>query len=45
MSDLRVAVDVGRTDIVQIFRGWSSYPVCFSTGTGWSCSDLPATKY
>lgn len=33
----------GKTDIVQVYRGWSSYPVCFSTGSGWSCSNLPAT--
>jgi hypothetical protein len=35
----------GRTDIVQVNRGWSSYPVCFSTGTAWSCSNLAATIY
>jgi hypothetical protein len=35
----------GRTDVVQVYRGWSSYPVCFSTGTGWSCSNLSATIY
>src|SRR5262249_10011427 len=41
-----VAADVngdGRTDIIQMYRGWSSYPVCFSTGTGWSCQNIPAT--
>ena len=40
-----IAADVngdGRTDIVQVYRGWSSYPVCFSTGVGWSCSNIPA---
>ncbi len=43
-----VAADVngdGRTDIIQTYRGWASYPVCFSTGAGWSCSNLPATIY
>jgi len=43
-----VATDVngdGRTDVVQTYRGWSSYPVCFSTGAGWSCSNIPATLY
>lgn len=43
-----IATDVdgdGRTDIVQVFRGWGSYPVCFSTGTGWNCQNLPATLF
>ncbi|HYO57957.1 VCBS repeat-containing protein [Archangium sp.] len=43
-----VAADVngdGRTDIVQTYRGWSSYPVCFSTDSGWSCSNIPAVIY
>jgi hypothetical protein len=43
-----VAADVngdGKTDIVQVYRGWSSYPVCFSTGSGWSCSNIPATIF
>jgi VCBS repeat protein/astacin (peptidase family M12A) len=35
----------GKTDIVQTYRGWGSYPVCFSTGSGWSCGNLPATIY
>jgi hypothetical protein len=35
----------GRTDIIQVYRGWSSYPVCFSTGSGWSCSNILATRY
>jgi FG-GAP-like repeat len=41
-----VAADVngdGLTDIVQVYRGWSSYPVCLSTGAGWSCSNAAAT--
>jgi hypothetical protein len=43
-----VAADVngdGRTDIVQTYRGWGSYPVCFSTGSGWDCHNIPATIY
>ncbi|WP_437955597.1 VCBS repeat-containing protein [Sorangium sp. So ce119] len=43
-----VAADVngdGRTDIIQTFRGWSSYPVCLSTGSGWSCSNVSASVY
>ncbi len=43
-----IAADVngdGWTDIVQTYRGWSSYPVCFSTGFGWSCSNIPATIF
>jgi hypothetical protein len=43
-----IAADVdgdGRTDIIQVYRGWSSYPVCFSTGSGWNCSNIPATLY
>ncbi|MFY0578338.1 FG-GAP repeat domain-containing protein [Cystobacter fuscus] len=35
----------GRTDIVQVYRGWNSYPVCFSTGTDWSCSNIPAVLF
>jgi hypothetical protein len=35
----------GRSDIVQTYRGWNSYPVCFSTGTGWSCSNIPAVIF
>jgi len=35
----------GRSDIVQAYRGWASYPVCFSTGSGWSCSNLSATIF
>ena len=34
-----------KTDIVQVFPGWNYYPVCFSTGTSWSCSKLPATIF
>ncbi|WP_437591223.1 FG-GAP-like repeat-containing protein [Sorangium sp. So ce1000] len=33
----------GRTDVVQTYRGWSSIPLCLSTGSGWSCSNLAAT--
>jgi hypothetical protein len=43
-----IAADVdhdGKTDIIQVFRGWASYPVCFSTGTGWNCQNLPATLF
>ena len=43
-----IATDVngdGRTDIVQTFRGWHTHPVCFSTGSGWSCSNPPADVY
>jgi hypothetical protein len=43
-----IATDVngdGRTDVVQTYRGWGSYPVCFSTGAGWSCANIPAALY
>jgi hypothetical protein len=43
-----VAADVngdGKTDIIQVHRGWGSYPVCLSTGSGWSCSNSSATIY
>jgi hypothetical protein len=43
-----LAADVdndGRTDIVQVHRGWSSYPVCFSRPGYWDCQNLPATIY
>jgi hypothetical protein len=35
----------GKTDVFQTYRGWGSIPVCRSTGTGWSCSNLAATIY
>lgn len=35
----------GRTDIIQTYRGWGSIPTCYSTGSGWSCSNSPATIY
>jgi hypothetical protein len=28
-----------RTDLVQVFQGWSSIPLCLSTGSGWNCSN------
>lgn len=31
-----------KTDIAQVYRGWSSIPVCFSTGTAWNCSSFSA---
>lgn len=43
-----IATDVngdGRTDIVQAHRAWGTYPVCLSTGSGWSCSNQPAAIY
>jgi len=44
-----VAADVngdGLTDIIQVYRGWGSYPVCLATGSGgWSCSNPGATIY
>lgn len=48
LHNRRDTIDVngdGRTDVIQTYRGWASYPVCFSTGTGWSCSNIPATLY
>jgi RHS repeat-associated protein len=33
----------GLTDVLQYNSGWGSIPVCLSTGTGWSCSNLMAT--
>lgn len=36
-----VVVDVdrdGKDDIVQTAPGWNHHRVCYSTGTGWSCS-------
>jgi hypothetical protein len=35
----------GKTDIVQVFRGASTYPVCLSTGSGWHCYDQSATIF
>jgi hypothetical protein len=35
----------GKTDVAQVFRGWSSIPVCLSNGTGWDCSNYSATIY
>jgi hypothetical protein len=35
----------GRSDIVQSYRKWGSYPTCYSTGSGWSCSNTSATIY
>ncbi|MFZ5438853.1 MAG: hypothetical protein ACOZQL_02530 [Myxococcota bacterium] len=35
----------GKTDIIQAYRGWRSYVVCLSTGSGWNCSSRPATIY
>jgi hypothetical protein len=35
----------GRADVAQTYRLWHSIPVCLSTGTGWSCSNLPADIY
>jgi V8-like Glu-specific endopeptidase len=35
----------GRDDVVQSYRGWSSYPTCLSTGSGWNCNNTPATIY
>jgi hypothetical protein len=32
-------------DIVQVYDGWGSYPLCFSRPGGWSCSNIPATIY
>jgi len=35
----------GRSDVIQIFPGWSEYPVCFSRGFAdvtWSCGRYPA---
>jgi hypothetical protein len=43
-----LAADVngdGLTDIVQTYRGWQSYPVCLSTGSGWDCQNVPATIF
>lgn len=35
-----------RTDVVQAYRKWGSYPTCFANGAGgWSCSNTPATIY
>ncbi len=37
----------GRSDVIQIFPGWSEYPVCFSRGAvgnvSWDCQRMPAT--
>ena len=35
----------GRTDVIQVYRGWLRYPVCLSTGTGWSCGNWASTVY
>jgi len=32
----------GKADILQFNPAWSSIPVCFSTGHGWSCENLDA---
>jgi hypothetical protein len=32
----------GNADLVQYAQGWTSIPVCFSTGRGWSCENLGA---
>jgi hypothetical protein len=29
---------LGRTDVIQVYRGWNAIPLCTSTGSGWSCS-------
>src|SRR6202034_3942620 len=33
----------GKADVVQWNPSWSTIPVCFSTGQGWSCENLAAT--
>src|SRR5262249_13587035 len=33
----------GKTDLVQYNPSWMSIPVCFSTGTAWSCKNLAKT--
>jgi FG-GAP-like repeat len=47
-----LAADVnndGKTDIVQAFRGWSSYQVCLSAAVGlnvaWNCASVPASVF
>jgi hypothetical protein len=32
----------GKADVIQYNPAWSSIPVCFSTGHGWSCENLDA---
>lgn len=36
----------GRTDIMQVYRGWNRYPICYGRGGGqWLCEDYPATVF
>jgi hypothetical protein len=35
----------GKTDVVQVYHGASTYPVCLSTGTGWSCYNASASIF
>jgi lysozyme len=32
----------GRSDVIQYRGDWRSIPVCLSSGSGWSCKNLPA---
>lgn len=41
-----IAADInsdGRTDIVQVYPGATSYQICYSNGTGWECESVPAS--